>query len=744
MITNKIRKGKAKNKTTKIRTAIIREGRNIEYKQKPSGSYTTFEDKIEDLFKKKNIDILSKTFNLEKTIVSQLKEHINPKGIKPNDDFYSYINDRWIEDYELLEEQKYIIEIDDYRVTQDKIYRELIQLIDDYITNPATKDTKKAKCMKNAYTSFKIYNTDEQIKVLAKTMVEYVDKNRQDKYGVWEMLGLLSSSEITVWGSPFVWSIYPDELDPKLYKSYIEPPRLSIIDMNVYIDYITDTEKDKKYKNNYRKNYFTYLNNLFTICFGDNHGFNIKDIYEVEIEIIHAMACHLVKSDNSNDYNIVSTKQALTIFNFDWELFGKSLGFKNVPEYFITSNINYLLCGTKLLNENWDSEKWRTYWIYLFIRQPARWNKKGSHNFYEFDGKFVRGQEAPIDEHINPIFCMGYLFDTFLTNEYISKYADRSAIDYVKNMAEDLKSVFIRIIKRNDWMQSTTKKKALEKLNNFKFIIGSIEQVMEDKLLDYKPDDPWGNLVKFAAFRQTIAVTLFGKDVINCQSVIDWTQHYPKFVGTQVFIANASYTPITNSIYIPLGYIQQPFVDLDQRGLEYNLSRIGFALSHEMSHALDDVGSNYDELGRLNNWWTEKDAEAFKKIQKDVKEQYEAFAKYDGINIDGELTIGEDLADISGLAICEEYLSDFQLKNADILPVQSLSYTSFFIYFAVQARQRMSKKAVLAQLKTNPHPLDKYRCNIPLSRSNVFRAIYNVKKGDKMWWKSTNSVWENK
>lgn len=105
--------------------------------------------------------------------------------------------------------------------------------------------------------------------------------------------------------------------------------------------------------------------------------------------------------------------------------------------------------------------------------------------------------------------------------------------------------------------------------------------------------------------------------------------------------------------------------------------------------------------------------------------------------------MGEDLADISGLAICQEYLRDFQLKNQDILPIQSLSFRAFFTYFAVQSRQKISKKAILAQLKTNPHPLDKYRCNVPLSRSKVFRAIFDVKKGDKMWWPQINTVWSN-
>jgi putative endopeptidase len=162
-----------------------------------------------------------------------------------------------------------------------------------------------------------------------------------------------------------------------------------------------------------------------------------------------------------------------------------------------------------------------------------------------------------------------------------------------------------------------------------------------------------------------------------------------------------------------------------------------------MSHSLDDWGSQYDEHGKLNDWWTLEDKKKFKAIQRDVIKQYEVFASYDGIKFDASIGIGEDLADISGLNICMEYLRDFQLKNDDILPIQSLSFRAFFVYFAYQMRQKLSKKAIAAQLKTNPHPLDKYRTNVPLSRIPVFRILYDVKKGDNMWWPSTNRVWED-
>jgi predicted metalloendopeptidase len=86
-------------------------------------------------------------------------------------------------------------------------------------------------------------------------------------------------------------------------------------------------------------------------------------------------------------------------------------------------------------------------------------------------------------------------------------------------------------------------------------------------------------------------------------------------------------------------------------------------------------------------------------------------------------------------------VSDFQDNNNDLIPIKNLSYNTFYVFFAFQQKQKINKNALQAQLKTNPHPLDKYRCNVPLSRSIIFRALYNVKRGDGMWWHNTNMVW---
>jgi putative endopeptidase len=739
MVTSVKNKKYTKKYTKKKKNSKLISNLNDEEKTKiceKFATFDTFEDKIEKKFKDAKIDFLSTNYNLEKKILADLKKAVSPSNITPQNDFYSYVNERWLKEYDAEESKGYIVQFDNFRLIQDKVYYELIELFNKYLNTE--QQSPKLQNMKKYYNSFLVWDNETENRNFAIKELEIIDNLRKDTDGLWKLLGYINKNEIINHGAPFVWSLNPDDNNPLVYKTYINPVKLTLVDIMVYIDDETDVEYKKKYKNEY----LAYLNRLFKITFGEKHKFNVNDIFIVEQKLLNAMGCDIIKKENPNNYNIVDAKTILSKYEFNWEIFAKSLGYKRVPSSFITPSLNYLLCCTQLLKNEWNTEEWRTYWIYIFIRQQQRFNEKGNLNFFEFHGKFERGQQNIMNTELLPVYGVTFAFNSILQNLYIKQYNNEKYINYVRTMAEDFKTIYIRIIKRNNWLQPVTKEKAIEKLINFKFSIGS-HFIPDDSIhLEYSSTNAWYNLKKVALYRHTKAISLEGKKVNPNISVIDWTIQPPKFVGTQSFLVNAFYTPTRNSITIPLAYIQKPFVDLDERGIEYNLAHVGFTIGHEMSHALDDWGSKYDANGKLNNWWTKKDNQKFQEIKNDIIKQYEYFAKRDNINYDASISIGENLADISSMTICREYLRDFQLKNEDILPIQTLSFEVFFVYFAFQYRQKISKKSIEAHLKSDPHPLDKYRCNVPLSRLPVFRTIFNVKKGDGMWWKSTNRVWE--
>jgi predicted metalloendopeptidase len=305
-------------------------------------------------------------------------------------------------------------------------------------------------------------------------------------------------------------------------------------------------------------------------------------------------------------------------------------------------------------------------------------------------------------------------------------------------MGIDLLTVFKRIIRRNTWLSPSTKKYALLKLEHIKLEIGKPSTLREDPILNYDCKEAYQNMLKIANWRTAKMIDLDGQSSEIDIPIVDWQEF--KLVGKQTYVVNAYYTPTENSIYVPLAYLQKPFIDLEERGLEYNLVYIGYTLGHELSHALDETGSKFDADGNLNDWWTEADKKKFQIKMNDIIKQYEIFAARDGIVFDASISIGEDLADISGLAIVETYLLDNQIVNEESIKLKKMNLAKLYMNLAIQAQQIISKKAIKAQLLMNPHPLEKYRTNCVLARSELFKTIYGIKKEDGMWWKS-DTIW---
>lgn len=668
---------------------------------------------------------------MKKEFAKELLAKFAPNTIKPNDDYYDYINYVWLKNISLEKQQKYIVQIDDFRLAQDKVYHQLNDIIVEYFK---THNDKLAQNLRNYYKSVINMNSKKNAKILAAETVQTIDQYITGG-NPWALLAYINRNEYISAYAPFNWSISADEKDNKVFRCYIASGQMNLVDMNVYFD----DGKDVAYKENYRRKYFKYINDVFTVLLGSGHGYNPKDVYDVENQILDAISCIDVTTA-MDDYHRIYADEAMTKYGFNWKEFATQLGYKKVPEYFISYNLNYLKCGSKLLVENWNSPKWKTYWLFMVFKHIVRITKGWEKIVFDFKGKFERGQEVINETNaVSASLYMSVPFNTFLTKEYVKRYEDPQVMEYVKIMCTDLKEVFRRMLVRNNWLSEKTKRYALKKLEHCSFIYGSPHDLREDPDLNYTTN-LYDNMVKANDWRLNKYLELDGKPIVDIP-IMDWTQYPVKMAGQQAYIVNASYTPSKNSVYINLGYIQKPFVDLDERGIEYNLAHLGFTIAHELGHGFDDLGSQYSWDGNLYEWWSAEDKKKYKRIQEDVIKQYEEYAAKDGIKFDASIGIGEDLADIQGLALCTEYLMNFQQKNEDIIPIRNLGFEGFFTYFAFQQKQLVGKKALTAQLKTNPHPLDKYRCNVPLSRNEIFRALYNVKRGDGMWWHNTNTVW---
>jgi putative endopeptidase len=719
-----------KNKTRKkfkiTQGLIKREDSSIDPK---CVSLKPFQRRFEKQFSK---SLVKSNQSFKKKIAKQLLQQFAPTRLNPKNDFYNYINYTWLKNLEVTDKQKYIVQFDDFRLVQDRVYQELDQHIINYIKSNKNRLSTE---LKNFRTSVVNMNTKEDSRKLALKHVDYINEmcNTNDENKLWQLLGHINSDEMIASSAPFVWSIAPNEKQSANYCSYIYPHSFSILDINVYFD-------NTVYATNYKSEFRKHCKKLFDTLLGKGkHNFNPNDVLDVEIELINTYDCKDVMETKGN-YNKITKNEAMEKYGFNWEELTKALGYKTTPSFFVTNSLEYLKCATALMKKKWNSEKWKTYWVWIFLRQFTRLTRDWEEITYKFHGEFQRGQEKiNYSDSVSASLYMSVPFNTFLTNQYLKNHKNPKALLYVKTLCEDLKIVFMRIIKRNKWLSPKTKKYALLKLKNIEFVIGHMAKLREDPLLGYSTN-LYDNMKKIHTWRHKRFIELDGKPTIDIP-LMDWSSYPVKMAGNQAYVVNASYTPAKNSIFINLGYIQKPFIDMDERGIEYNLANIGFTIGHELSHALDDWGSKYDDKGNLYDWWTPKDKKIFKKMQNEVTSQYTEFAKRDKITYDAAIGIGENVADISAMAIVDEYLRDFQEKNNTLPAIRSLSYEALYTYYAFQMKQQLATNALAAQLKTNPHALDKYRTNIPLSRSQIFRALFNIKKGDKMWWNNTNTIW---
>ena len=711
------------------------------------------------LFRKENISKLD-SMPKEITDISKYASVLNKELIalkrnkknQPNEDFYNYVNYQWIDDQtaKLKKVPKYYVEVDDFRIVQDNVYREIMDYTKTYIKEDSSSKKSKsinaiANCVQKASKKKGLQHCQEILKE-----VNHFIEN-EDMYG---LLAYTNQDEIFSWQSPIVWTVMPDEKNVKKYISHLSPPQLGLYDYFIYIDDPKDDQKKKKFKKEFREKYFEFIEQTFkTLMPNEYKDFSAQDVWDVELQLLDAMGCNKIKKEDPNYYNVVTKEELEEEYGFNWTLFTENLGkktpfpgeywvgkssYKTPPKKVIVSSLNALKCTTELLKKNWSSKKWKTYWLFMFYKQMLRFDWDWTEVYFNFYGKFVKGQPVRFPKDIYSIFPLSFCYNTFLTEQYVAHNNNPQLEVYVKNMVEDLKYLFIKRLEKNKWLSPSTKKEALNKLNKLELIVGTPEKLRPDPILAYTEDDPWYNMALLSGWKRIQLIRLEGKDVIDIPE-IDWNEF--KLVGTQAYMVNAYYRPTSNSIYCPLAYLQKPFIDMEQRGIEYNLAYIGYTMGHELSHSLDDMGSKFDADGNMNDWWTKHDRKIFNGKIKDVVKQYEAAAKRDGIKFDAEIGVGEDLADISGLALAEEYLYYFQLVHEDIPLIKNISLEAFYIYSAIQSRQKIFDKAIPAQLKQNPHPLEKYRCNCPLARLSLFRELYQVKSGDGMYWHNNDVIW---
>jgi predicted metalloendopeptidase len=304
--------------------------------------------------------------------------------------------------------------------------------------------------------------------------------------------------------------------------------------------------------------------------------------------------------------------------------------------------------------------------------------------------------------------------------DYVARYFPPASKAKMVELVGNLKAAMADRIRNNSWMSAATKTAAVEKLARMDVMVGYPDKFRDYSKLEIRPDDLFGNVERASRFNADYQMEDLGKPV----------NHKKWFMNPQT--VNAYNGGGENEIVFPAGILQPPFFDAEADDAA-NYGAIGSVIGHEISHAFDDHGSQFDGEGNLRNWWTKEDRERFEKQTHVLVAQYDAFSPLPGYHVNGALTLGENVADNAGLAIA---VRAYRLaRNGCPAPVIDgfSGEQRLFLSFAQIWHEKLRDPARIERLKVDPHSPGQFRADGTLRNQSSFIEAFDVKPGDAMY-----------
>lgn len=446
-----------------------------------------------------------------------------------------------------------------------------------------------------------------------------------------------------------------------------------------------------------------------------------QNVYELEKTLAENSRKRQDLRDAENNYN----KYLLSDFdselsNFQLTKFLNSLGLNEVneivvgqPEFY--TGLNNALATIPL-------EDWKNYLKWNAISEHAEFlNNAIAQEDFHFYSTILRGVPEMEPRWKRVMLTINGLMGEAVGQVYVKEYFPPEAKDVAMTMINDIQAAFKERIQTLDWMSEETKEKALVKLSTFVKKIGYPDKWTDYSSVEISADTYFQNVISASKFQQKENYEKLGKEIDRDE----WFMSPPT--------VNAYYNPTMNEIVFPAGILAFPFFDF-KADAAINYGGIGAVIGHELTHGFDDQGSKYDETGMLNNWWTDEDREKFDAKTQVLVDHYSNFTVLDTVHINGNLTLGENIADLGGLSIAYDALQKYYERNGRPEKIDGFTGNQrFFLSWAQVWRIKYTEDALMQRIMTDSHSPGMYRVNGVLSNMPEFYQAFNVEEGDKLY-----------
>jgi putative endopeptidase len=628
--------------------------------------------------------------------------------VRPQDDFFRYVNGRWADNTPIPSDMSSYGTFAILRERSQEAVRTIIE----------TEGRSQAAAGTNSQKVGDLYKS-------------YMDEARLEALGITPLKAELdaiarisNSSELPAAFAraarlgvrlPFSVGVGADQRNSEQYAVQVGQSGLGMPDRDYYL------RNDERFAAT-RKAYNTYISRLFALGNQPEPEAAAARIVSLETKLAELQWDRARNRDRNATYNktAVASLQSSTP-HFDWQAYLTAAGAKAPVSEVIVRQPDYLAAVDKLLADV-PLATWKEYLTFGLISEyAADLSKPFADSLFEFNGRVLAGRQTEQPRWKRGVTEVEQALGEPVGRLYIEQHFKPEAKARMDALIQNLLAAFKVGINELEWMSPETKREAQAKLAKFRVKIAYPDQWRDFSALEIKPGDHVGNQMRFRAFQSTESWARLGQPMERWR----W--------GFTPQTVNASYSSTNNEITFPAGILQPPFFGVDADDA-INYGAIGGVIGHEISHGFDDQGRKSDGDGNLRDWWTADDTRRFDERAAKLGAQFESYTTpIPGMKINGKLTMGENIGDLSGLAVAyRAYKISLNGKPAPVIG----GFTGdqrFFMGWAQVWRFKSRDEALRNQLLTDSHSPGQYRAFVPLTNIDAFYTAFNVKPGDKLY-----------
>ena len=624
-------------------------------------------------------------------------------------DFFRYACGGWNDAHPLTAEYSRYGTFDLLFENSQKQLRELIEGLAAQKNNPAGSAAQKIGDLYNMAMDSVTLNKQgaEPVKAMLSKIAALKDKS--------EIIPMMTEMAHIGVGTYFRSYVYADPKNSSLNIFQMGQGGINLGEKEYYLDNDSITQ-------NIREQYKVYIGKLFKLA-----GFTeaeaqqkVADVMEIETAIAKASRSATELRDPEANYHKMSFDELKkTISGIDWDAYVKGLGIQ-APAELNVEQVEPIQEVARLMN-TLPLSKHVSYLEYNLIDAAASCL---SDDFvaarFDFYGKVLSGRQVNQPRWKRAVSSVDGMLGELVGEMYVEKYFPAAAKERMVKLVKNLQVALGQRIDAQDWMSDSTKVKAHEKLDAFHVKVGYPDKWKDYSRLDIKKDSYWANVCRASEWNFNDMYSRLGKPVDKDEWLMT-----PQTV-------NAYYNPSTNEICFPAAILQPPFFNMEADDAA-NYGAIGVVIGHEMTHGFDDQGRQFDKNGNLTDWWAPGDADRFKERAQVMVDFFNNIEVLPGLHGNGELTLGENLADHGGLNVA--FLA-FQnaTKDAPLGVVDGFTPEQrFFLAYATLWAGNIRDEQIRVYTKSDPHSLGKWRVNGALPHIQAWYDAFHITPSDPLY-----------